>query len=110
MTEKKKTKGISPTQNSLKKLRKDGYLCQVVEVWNPWVRRKKDLYGFIDIIAIKPGETLAVQTTSVTNALARKKKILASDEFYEVRGAGWRVVVHGWKKVKNRWTCKEIEL
>ena len=28
----------SPTKRSLKKLREEGYLCQVVEHWNPFAR------------------------------------------------------------------------
>lgn len=45
---------------------------------NPGVR--KDLLGFIDVLAIVPGERLvAIQCTSKTNIAARVNKILASD-------------------------------
>ena len=50
----------SPTQLSLKKLREEGYITiQVVEYWNSFARRRIDLFGFIDILAIKNGEVLA---------------------------------------------------
>lgn len=100
----------SPTQSSLKLLRKNGYTAEVVEHWNPHVRRRKDLFGFIDIIAIKEGETLAVQTTSYKALSARKKKILEHENYEIVKKSGWRIVAHGWRKPKYRWEVKEIEL
>jgi len=55
------------------------------------------LFGFIDLLAIRKGETLAVQTTS-TGVSSRIKKIMESDYLPKVRDAGWRIVVHGWRK------------
>ncbi|HQV57391.1 MAG TPA: hypothetical protein PKV27_05220, partial [Ilumatobacteraceae bacterium] len=57
----------SPTTLSLKALRDAGYTVAIVEHFNPHMRIRQDLFGFIDIIAIRPGETLAVQTTSRSN-------------------------------------------
>jgi carbonic anhydrase len=68
----------------------------VVEHWNPFAHIRQDLFGFGDILAVKDGETLVVQTTSAGNASARVKKILALPSYRIVKAAGWRVVVHGW--------------
>jgi hypothetical protein len=96
----------SPTQLSLKKLREEGWLAEVVERFIPGACIRKDLWGWTDIVALKDGETLAVQTTSYSNMSARVNKITESDTIAEVRKAGWSVQVWGWRKVNNRWVCK----
>ena len=76
----------SPTTLSLKALRDAGYVAAVVEHFNPHKRIRQDLFGFIDIIAIRPGETLAVQTTSRSNMAARVRKIAEHPNVAAVRG------------------------
>lgn len=92
---------MSPTQRTLKHLRENGYLVQVVERWNAFARRRVDLFGFIDLIAIRESETLAVQATSASNVSARVKKIADHEHVGAVRRAGWRIVVMGWAKGKR---------
>jgi hypothetical protein len=96
----------SPTQLSLKMLREEGWLAEVVERWIPGANIRKDLWGWTDIVALKDGETLAVQTTSYSNMSARAKKIAESETIAEVRKANWTIHIHGWHKVNNRWVCK----
>ena len=55
---------MSPTQLSIRHLKENGYLVAVVEKWNPFVKIRQDLFGFIDVLAIRENETLAVQVTS----------------------------------------------
>jgi len=100
--------GISPTQNTLKKLRKDGYMPAVVEYWQPFAKKRKDLYGFIDVIAVGTKGTLAVQATSLSNMSARIHKIREDkkEALKNVLAAGWRVEVWGWYKKANRWQVK----
>lgn len=100
--------GVSPTQRSLKILRSNGYLCAIVEHWNPYARIRQDLYGFVDILAIKKNETLAVQTTSGSNIRARERKILEHKNYKAVKSAGWKIEIHGWRKLKSGWDCKII--
>lgn len=88
---------ISPTKKSLKKLRDDGYICEITEHWNPFAKVRKDLFGFIDILAIKDEEVLAVQTTSYSNISARIEKISNHENIGFIRKAGWKILVHGWK-------------
>ena len=45
--------GKSPTQRSLEYLREQGYHPEVVEKYNSFTRRTNDLWGFVDILAIK---------------------------------------------------------
>lgn len=101
---------MSPTQLTLRKLRDDGYQAQVVEVWNPHARIRQDLFGFIDVIALRGGETLAVQATSTPNVPSRVTKIADSPLVGAVREAGWRIVVWGWAKKSGRWVLtREVD-
>jgi len=101
---------MTPTQRTLKKLRAEGYTAAVVERRNPGAFITHDLFGFIDVLAIREGETLAVQTTSGSNVSARIKKIAESEHLAAVRAAGWTIHGHGWRKRKrgNRhlWECR----
>ena len=97
----------SPTQLSLKKLREEGYTCWITEHWNNWSKTRQDLFGFIDILALKGKETLAVQTTTATNMSARVKKIADHENVGAVRDAGWSIHCHGWHQDdKKKWHCK----
>ncbi len=100
----------SPTQRSKNLLEDQGYLVAVVEKWNAHAKIRQDLFGFVDLIAIREGETLGVQTTSYSNVSARINKIAEHENVGMVRKAGWRIVVHGWHKVKNRWVVREVDI
>ena len=100
----------SPTQRSLEKLRADGWRAEVVERWIPGANIRKDLWGWVDILALRDGVTLAVQTTSAANVSARVRKITDSESVADVRKAGWAICVHGWRKVGRAWTCREVDL
>ena len=101
----------SPTTRTLALLRKDGWTAAVVEKWNPHARIRQDLFGIIDVLAVRDGDTLGVQCTSASNVSSRVQKITDSDALPRLREAGWLVVVHGWRKnTKNRWICRAVDL
>jgi hypothetical protein len=87
-------------QRSLKNLRDRGYLVAIVEHWNQYAKIRQDLFGVIDLLALKDGETLAVQCTDASNMSKRISKIADSENTPIMRGAGWRIEVHGWTKGK----------
>lgn len=105
---------MSPTQRSLAKLRKEGWFVAITERWNQYAHVRQDLFGFIDLLAIKGDQTLAVQTTSGSNVAARIDKIKgiqASALWLE--SPNRKIVVHGWRKVGERgkrklWECREV--
>lgn len=101
---------MSPTQRSLKKLRAEGYYCAVTEHFNPWVKIRQDLFGFIDILALRDNETLAIQTTSGSNVAARIDKIraLASATLW-LSSPARQLHIHGWRKVGPRGKAKKWE-
>jgi len=100
----------SPTQLSLDFFRKKCYICDVVERWIPGANIRKDLFGFIDILCIKKGEVVGVQATTYSNVSARVAKIRDHENITAVREAGISIWVHGWRKVDNRWTVRDIDL
>lgn len=107
---------MSPTQRSLAKLRKDGWLVAITERWNPFAKIRQDLFGFVDLLAIKGDTTLAVQTTSGDNVTARIAKIraLQSSSLW-LESPNRKIVVHGWRKIGERgkrkiWECREVTL
>ena len=101
---------MSPTQRSLAYLRNLGYHVEVVERTIPKTFIKKDLWGFADLLAIRPGEVLAVQVTSGSNVSARVKKIAEHENTQFVREAGIAIHVHGWRKLKAGWSPKIVDL
>jgi hypothetical protein len=109
-TSKRKARGTSPTQRSLKHWRGLGYLCDVVERRLPRGFVTKDLYGFIDILAVKDEDIVGVQTTSSGNLAARVDKI-TSHENYPIVIRALRIVVEGWRKnAAGKWVRREVEL
>jgi len=105
---------ISPTQRSLKHLREAGYLCQVTEHWNQWARVRQDLFGFIDILAIRDAEILAVQACIRSDVATRATKIANHPNVGAVRKAGIRIEVWGWGTVgghgSNRVELKIVDV
>jgi hypothetical protein len=105
-----KKPGNSPTQRSLAHMHNQRYLCQVVEKWNPHVRIRQDLYGFIDILCVRGDDIVGVQACSGGDVSTRRNKIVEHDNFPLVIAA-IRVVVQGWKKnAAGKWVLREEEL
>lgn len=110
--------GISPTQRSLAECRKRGWPAQVVEKWVPQAKRRVDLFGFGDIVALdgEPG-VLAIQATSDSHVSDRVRKI--REECTEAADAwlalGNRIQVWGWglkgkRGERKRWTLRCVPI
>lgn len=106
----------SPTERSIAFLEEEGWDVEKTEKvirippeqrrpGMPPVRRK-DLFGFGDLLAIKEGERhLVVQTTSGSNVSGRLAKITL-DPAVAPRAERWlrtngRIVIHGWRYLKR---------
>lgn len=102
---------MSPTQLTLRKLKTDGWTTlAIVERWNPFARIRQDLFGCIDILAIKDGDTLGIQCTTYGNRNARVKKISDNEHLPNMRKANWSIEVWGWRKKNNKWEVNIIDL
>ena len=111
---KRKSKKTSPTQRSLQLMRERGCVAEVTERWNAFARVRHDLLGFVDVLALSPeGETIAIQTTSGSNVAARVDKITneCATALAFARRCGWRVVVHGWRRLADgKWHAREVDI
>ena len=101
---------VSTTQLSLKHMRAQGYYAEVVERYNFFTKRKNDFAGFLDLLCLRPGEVMGVQTTSLANISSRVKKIMEHENLEVVLAAGIKIEVHGWVKKNNRWQVKVVEI
>lgn len=102
----------SPTQRSLAECKKRGWTAQVVEQTIPRTFIKRDLFGFIDIIAITPTATIGIQATSGTNHAARMTKARQQPHFAAWLAAGRTFAVWSWTKRGDRgkrklWALRE---
>lgn len=99
---------MTPTSRTLNLLRKEGKLVEVVEKWNPFSGQRKDLFGFIDILAIdvENKQTWGIQCTSRSNVNARKTKICEECREASLKWlqAGNFIEIIGWSKkgAKNK--------
>ncbi len=101
---------VSPTQRTLKYLRDKGYIVAIAESYNFFTKQRKDLFGFIDLVALKDGEIIGVQCTSRSNVSARIKKIKGLDAHKQWLDAGGKIQVIGWGKTgktkRKIWTAR----
>ena len=107
----------SPTKRTLDRLRKEGWpLVEVTERWNSFARVRKDLFGFIDVLAVNGDRIQAVQSTSGANVSARWEKMRYLPAVGHWLSNGSReLVIHGWAKrgergKAKRWTCRIVSL
>jgi hypothetical protein len=88
---------MTPTARTLQRLRRLGYVADVVERRLPRCHITRDFLGIIDVLAVKPGEpVLGVQCTSSSNAAARLAKALAVPALRTFLTAGCAFEVWGW--------------
>lgn len=105
----------SPTARTLEFLRQCAYTVQVVERFNSFSKKRIDLYGVIDICAIRHDQkgVWGIQATSTSNIPARIKKSLEEPRLKIWLEAGNRFSCFGWAKRGKRgevkkWTLKQV--
>lgn len=101
---------MTPLQRSMDLLRDRGYQVAKVEYYNAAMKRRQDLFGVWDLLAVRPGETLAVQVTTTEHLSHRERKIAETTTVPMCREAGWSLHLHGWHKENNRWVCIEVDI
>src|SRR6516162_9377156 len=103
---------MTPTVRSLTLLRRRGYLADVVERWIPRANIRRDLFGCIDLAAVRHEENgvLGVQATTIGNVPARLKKARGLPALQIWLAAGNRFEVWGWVKRGRRWRVKIVAL
>ena len=79
-------------------LRNEGFRVGTCEHWNSFVGRRFDLFGFIDLMAIREGEIIGVQASSASGHSARRNKILGLDDARAWLEAGGKIWIITWRK------------
>lgn len=104
---------MTPAARSLEYLRRGGALAQVVERYNPHAKRRVDLFGFIDIVAVDK-VTVGVQATTSDHISHRLAKLRdeCAPAMQRWIAAGNLLVIHGWAKrgprgKRKTWTLTE---
>jgi len=97
-------------------LEKDGWTVAVVERWNAFARVRQDLFGFADLLAMRPSSGfLAVQTTTGSNLSARVEKLRHEARVGIWLASGGKIQLHGWRKLgargkKKTWQVRALEM
>lgn len=108
---------------SLELLRRAGYICAIVEKTIPYKFIKQDLFGFIDIVALKAGErgVLGVQSTTDGNRCKHRITLEKLPALKLWLSCGNRLTLHVWGKAKfktksnawskgSRWRAIEVPI
>ncbi|MFL5330720.1 MAG: hypothetical protein ACJ8C4_17610 [Gemmataceae bacterium] len=104
---------MTPTARTLELLRRSGYTAAVVESWLPRVNRRRDLFGFADVIAVtghrKPS-FLLVQVTVIGHITNRLTKAKSKPALRTWLAAGGAFEVWGWVGRGGRWQVKRVRV
>ena len=104
----------SPTARTLQELKKLGFTAQVVEKFNSFTKRRIDLFGCIDIVAIQPGVgCVGIQATANNGGhhSERLAKIHAEPRMRTWLESGCKLELWSWAKQGARgkrktWTLR----
>lgn len=93
----------SPTARCYEYCRKRGWDYGPTSWWNHHAKIRQDLFGIIDFLVVDdlPG-TLYVQTTTGSNAAARRKKIAGKPVADRILLRGNRVECWLWRKLADK--------
>ena len=105
-----------PTQRTMKWLKDTGFTAQIVEKRVPFRNTTIDLFGCIDVLAVRDGVgILGIQATSGTHHAARRAKAVAEPRLKEWLRCGGRFEIFSWSKRGERgkrklWTLRREEI
>ncbi len=108
---------MRPTARTLQRVRDMGGIAGVVERYNQFSRKRHDLFGCIDVVAIIARQTYGIQTTSGSNHATHVRAALENRDLrlwlqagnhFEVWSWSQRVAYNkdGSKAKVKRWTLR----
>ena len=100
---------VQPRAWSMEMMRKQGFLCGMTEHWNSHTKRRVDLFGFIDFVAIGHGKCVAVQCCARSSISPHKRKIVdaCNEAATQWLQAGNTIEIHGWDRHAVPLTTKD---
>jgi hypothetical protein len=95
-------------------MRKLGGIVGKCEHWNPYARKRQDLFGIFDAVALLGRKIIGVQCVN-THLPEHITKIKASQPAHVWYLCGGRIEIHNWKKSGPRgkrktWKCDVVEV
>jgi hypothetical protein len=91
------------TQMTLQRLRDEGCSVDKVEKYNAFAGpfgRREDAFGFIDILALRPGVGIvAIQSTGPNGHAEHRRSILANEFATQWLECGGRIELWSWRKL-----------
>lgn len=102
----------SPTSRTKKLAESQGYTVAIVEKWNQWAKVRQDLFGFGDLLCMKPYEPLLlIQATTMDHFAHRLTKIQHTALSQHWLSTGNRLEIWSWATRGERgkrklWTVK----
>lgn len=83
---------------TMKLIRDEGFFIGKVEHYNSFSRKKQDLFGIIDYVAMGNGMIVGVQSTSYSSKSAHRMAILESSVLPVWLRSGGKFILVCWKK------------
>jgi hypothetical protein len=104
----------SPTEHTLNYLKKIRAEARVVERWNPWAKRRHDLWG-ADILARQGMKLLAIQSTSGAHHADHVKTACANPDVQNWLVCGVAFEIWSWSRQgkagkRKLWTPRVTQL
>lgn len=92
---------MRPTQRTMDRMRSEGWAVGVVERWIQATKQRSDLFGFIDLIAIRPGRCVGVQCGAGTGHAKHRTKICVdcADAAWGWLQAGNEIQIWSWRQI-----------
>lgn len=93
----------------MEQMRSDGYITGITEFFNSHTMRRKDLFGFIDFIAIGESRCIGVQCCARSGIASHRRKIIdeCSDAAIQWLRCGNYIEIHGWDRAKEPLKTKD---
>jgi len=105
---------LSPMARTLGWLREHGYQADVAERWIPRTKIRKDLFGFIDVMAVSDHELLAIQVSHEDRHADHVKKVMAlpvaRDLAFHMNVEVWSWGKRGARGKRKQWTLRRDQL
>lgn len=90
-------------QKSKKYLEKLGYTCGKVEQpFNPYSKKRNDLFGIFDLIAMQPSEGIVGVQCCGFDFAEHDRKILSSEHAITWLKSGGGLLLIGWRKILKK--------
>lgn len=108
---------MTPTARTLAECRRVGWEAAVAEKWIEATKQRKDLFGFIDVVALTGSSIVGIQATSGGEVSRRVEKIRSQcrEQAEAWLDSGGLIEVWGWRKYarpvdRKYWRVRKVVL